>query len=206
MNKLTFITGTFLSLILSLFIFTGCSKDDGEIVDEKKAFTELSASEQQSAIIEGFKKFLGKKYKLRSMSTYGNDGDIDTKYPSECQQKVTITLPGEINTGKYIVQDAEDNSCALSLDDDLKMDLKQYGFTNYKMGIPFFTVMTTTVEGGITHSADMFFYVDENQEINVDEKYLTLFEPRPEDLKEVQGNYGKVAAKFIRRYTFEKIN
>lgn len=205
MNRLK-ITSALLYLTVTLFAFTGCKKDSAEPVEEKKTFVELNASEQEAKIKEGFSKYLGKKYKLLSMSIYTSDVDMTTEYPNECEQKVTITLPTAINAGRFIIQDSKDNSCALSWEDALKLDLKQYGFSNYKVGLPFFTVMNNTVEGVVKYSENMFFYVDEDQGINVDDKYLDLFQPRAEDLEEADTNYGKVAAKFSKRYTFEKIN
>lgn len=206
MNRLKLITSALVCLTVTLFTFTGCKKDDADPVDEKKAFIELTASEQEAEIKTGFAKYLGKKYKLLSMSIYTNDVDMTTEYPNECEQKVTITLPATINSGSYIIQDSKDNSCALSWDDALKLDLKQYGFSNYKVGLPFFTVMNNTVQGVLKYSENMFFYVDEDQGINVDDKYLDLFQPRSEDLEAADANYGKVAARFSKRYTFEKIN
>ena len=206
MNRFNFKT-TIFCLAISLFTLAGCSKDNpySQIIDERKDFAELNASDQEDKIIEGLQKYLGNKYKLLYVTTIREDERI-TEYPSECEEKITITLPDEVNVGKYILQDAEDNSCALNWHDALKMDLRLYGFTNFKIGLPFFTGIHNTLTGLNEYSADMFFYVDESQGINVDNEYLVLFEPSKEDLNEATNHYNTVACEFEKRYEFVKVN
>lgn len=201
-----FILKGLFGLLFTSVLFTSCKTEEVIEPETKPEFTQMTAPEQETYIKENIKMYLGHKYKLHSVTSFDADDHMSVEYPSECEQKVIITIPNSINTGDFIVQQAEDNSCALSLNDALKMDLIHYGFSNYKIGFPFFTVMNNTVIGVIEFSAHMFFYVDENQGINTDERYLELFEPRKQDIDDAQNNYGKVAAKFSKRYTFERIN
>jgi len=194
------------SLLGIIILFSSCKKNGGiDPEDRSVAFEDLNELKQQEAVVEGLQKYLGKSYRLSYRSTFTSN-DVYNEKPDECQKDIIITFPSSVNNGEFIKQTVKDNSCGYSWTDALKLNTELYGFSNYKIGFSFFTVLDNNTKGVLKFSKKMIFVINEKNEQNTSDKYLEMIEPAEADFNAVNGNFGKVKASIYRKYIFELIN
>lgn len=191
-------------LIASMFVFgfASCGKDDPEVIDEQRDFTELNASQQQEKVAEGMQKYLNKKYKLLSKSMLNNSGGYTAIPVSECQRQIVITIPERLelsdsNNAPYLKQFSPDGACGITAENELRFSTRIESFSDYKISLLFYSVVTENINDNVM---PVFFFVDENQGINTSDKYLILHE-----FSRAESQSGN-PAKIVSEYTFQKVD
>lgn len=196
--------GTLLFALAFTFtaLFTSCSKDDDngeDIIDPVEEFSKLGYAEQHSLLTNMLKTYAGSEYRLISVVYYTKDGGVEQSYvSSDCELKVIVSLPNEVNTGQAIKQIIDDGGCGVNYDSE-KYDLFDFGFSNVKYGLRFYTVINHNDPS--KYSTPMFYLPKDGETSD----YLTLYTFHPEDLESATNNYGKVAGRVYQKFSFERL-
>lgn len=195
MNKLKTINGTFLCLAITLLMVTGCSKNNPKPEEPYKEFTELNENEQKQILVTEFNK-RGGDYSLVGVTTYKENGEVESGYnPEDCERKIVITIPSEIDKDLFVEQNASEGSCGTDYN-DVVHNVVRLTFANYKAGIGFYTVQ----KDQIGYKNIMYFDPEQNK----DSKYLILNSFQASDLQRMQDGDPNVVARRYKAYTFER--
>lgn len=190
-----------LFLAILLIGFAGCSKDDDgtEIIDREKEFAELSYDEQHEKLTEALKVYAGAEYTLSTIVTNDRNGEPVKSYnASECERKVIISVPDQINQKQIVKQVVDEGGCGQNYD-TAPFDLFDYGFKNYKFGLPFYIVSTDDPN---QYSGDFFFKIEPTDTPD----YLVLYRIWPDEVQNAGGpNYGKTDAHAYQEYVFTRL-
>lgn len=204
MNKLKFINRAFLCIAVTLFVATGCSKDDPKPEEQEKPFIEWSANEQSQFLIKEFKK-RGGEYGLVGVTTYKEDGDVESGYnPESCEREVIISVPmdipdraGEVDKSLIVKQIVPEGACGREYN-DIFHTVVNVNFANYKAGIAFYTVEKSLPQ--LDYKTFMYYDPIENTDL----KYLVLHSIRKDDMQRMNNGESNIIARKHKRYVFEK--
>jgi len=185
-------------------VSTGCSKNDPKPDEQEKPFIEWSANEQSQFLIKEFKS-RGGEYGLVGVTTYKEDGDVESGYnPEPCERAVIISVPmdiadqaGEIDKSLVVKQIVPEGACGIEYS-DIFHTVVNVNFSNYKAGIGFYTVEKNLPQ--LDYQAFMFF--DPLQ--NTDPEYLILNTIRKDDFQRMNNGEPNVVARRYKEYVFQK--